>query len=90
MKKRNFVALADNPTQNNHQISKLKGVGRTNLLKWEAEFKNNAQDFGKDLRSVNSGRKVKYPKLDKHILDWFKKLKGKKIAVSGNMVMEQA
>jgi len=88
--KRELIALCASPNQTDGKIAKLKGVPKTNLQRWQAEFEKNTKDFGKDMRIIKNGKKVKHPELDKHIEEWFTKLRSKKVAISGLMVIEEA
>jgi len=88
--KRTFIIQSQLPNQTPESIAKLKGIGPTNIRRWSKQLDNNVEDFGKDMRSKKSGRKVKHLQLDDHIKAWFSKLRGAKVAVSGVMVFAEA
>jgi len=82
--------LSSSTGKNPNSVGNLKGVSATNIKRWKKEFENDRKNFGKDLREEKCGRKVKYPELDNHLKDWFIKLRGAKVAVSGLMILNEA
>lgn len=89
-KKRELIKQAASSNRNPNSVGKYNGVGPTNIKRWQKEFQQKNADFGKDLRKEKSGRQVKHPDLDKHLLDWFTKLRQARVAVSGIMVLSEA
>jgi len=87
--KRELLKLAINPKQNPEKIDKLKGIGPTNIKRWQSQFSKAPSNFGQGMRKLN-GRKVLYPELDAHLKGWFTKLREAKAAVSNQMMLLEA
>jgi len=65
--KRIFVAQVKK-VENVYKVAQLTGVNESNLRRWSKEFDEDPLNFGKDLRTLNSGKRITHPLLEQQLL----------------------
>src|SRR5262249_52482346 len=77
-------------TNNIYQVAKGAGVDESNLKRWAKQLAKDPTNFGKNLRSVKSGKRTKQPLMEEELVKDMMSLREKRLAITWQMLVERA